>query len=146
MRRASLVLSLLAFACFLTTQASAQEHYTEGTVSRTLLLDAVPGKLNDCLADLSQNLKPMYEEMKKQGLIQDYAVSLNLATSSPDDWDVAVRIVYANLAALDGLTAKTDPITLKFYGGKEKRQAAMDKRVTLCKLSQSRLSRQITLK
>jgi hypothetical protein len=35
---------------------------------------------------------------------------------------------------------------MEFYGRKEKRQAAMDKRVTLCKLSQSRLSRQITLK
>jgi hypothetical protein len=57
-----------------------------------------------------------------------------------------VRIAFANLAALDGFTAKADPITLKFYGGKEKRQAAMDKRVTLCRLSQSRLTRQITLK
>jgi len=146
MRRTTIVVSLLALGCLLGTQASAQEHYTEGTVTRTLLLDATPGKLNDCLADLNQNVKPMYEEMKKQGLIQDYAVSLNLATSSPEDWDVALRIVYANLAALDGLVAKTDAITLKLYGGKEKRQAAMDKRVTLCKLSQNRLSRQITLK
>jgi len=146
MRRITFAVSLLAAVFLLISPVSAQEHYTEGTVTRTLLLDAVPGKLNDCLADLSKNLKPTYEEMKKQGLIQDYAVSLNLTTSSPEDWDVAVCIVYANLAALDGLIAKTDPITLKFYGGKEKRQAAMDKRVTLCKLSQSRLSRQITLK
>ncbi len=145
MKNAIIVASVFA-TLLMATHSTAQEHYTEGTVSRVLLLDAAPGKLNDCLADLRQNLKPVYEELKGQGIIQDYALSLNLTSSSPEDWDVSVRLVYANLAALDGLTAKTDPITLKFYGGKEKRQAALDKRVTLCRLSESRLTRQITLR
>ncbi|HEU0068311.1 MAG TPA: hypothetical protein VFQ26_03510 [Nitrospiraceae bacterium] len=146
MKRTIVIVSLLTVSCLPVTSALAQEHYTEGTVSRVLLFDAAPGKLNDCLADLRQNLKPVYDEMKKQGVIQDYAFSLNLTSSSPEDWDVSVRIVFANLAALDGLAAKTDPITLKFYGGKDERQKALDKRVTICRLSQSRLTRQITLK
>ena len=142
-------LGLIAVSLLVALSASAaraQEHYTEGTVARAILFRAAPGKLNDALAEMNQNLKPIYEQMKAQKLIEDYRIALNLTKANADDWDVSVRITYKNMAALDGFAAKADEITLKFYGSKEARQGAVDKRVQNLTVVGNRLVRDITLK
>jgi len=138
----------LAFTCafLFPLSAMAQEHYTERSVSRVLLLAVTPGKMNAFLGDLAENLKPVLDDEKQQGLISSYQVSLNTTKETPEDWDVAIAIQYKNMAALDGLTAKTDALSLKHYGSKEARQSATDRRVELAHLVGSRLTRQITLK
>ena len=52
---------------------------------------------------------------------------------------------YKNWAALDDLGKKTDPITLKHYGTREKAQEATDKRLQLMEVVSSRIIREITL-
>ena len=137
---------LLTCVFVLPLSALAQEQYTEGSVSRVLLLRVTPGKMEPFLTELRQNLKPVYEEEKQQGLISDYKIYLNSTKDAPEDWDVAIRIEYKDMAALDGLTAKVQELTLKRYGSKEARQKAFEKRVEMAHLVGNRLMREITLK
>lgn len=139
-------LTLLVSLSFLASQASAQEHYTEGPIWRITLVKFLPGKFNDFMIDLRQNVKRSYEEYKKQGIIMDYSISLKSTTEGPDDWNVAIAAKYKSFAALDGLTAKIDPITLKLYGSKEARQQAGTKRTEVGRLISSFLMREIELK
>jgi hypothetical protein len=50
----------------------SQEHYTLGPINRVILVDIKPGKARDFWTDLRQNLRPLYDEYKRQGLIQNY--------------------------------------------------------------------------
>ena len=125
---------------------AAQEQYTEGPVWRIFLVKAKPGKLPALLQDMRDNLRPLYEEERTQGIIMDYKLYLNSTTNGPDDWTIAIGLEYKNYAALDGLAAKTQELGLKHYGSKEARQTANDKRAELGQLVSSRLMREITLK
>jgi hypothetical protein len=124
----------------------AQEYYTEGSISRVILLKIKPGRFNAFMEDLRDNVRPVWEEEKNQGLIMDYKVYLNSTTDTPGDWDVALALQYKNYAALDGLTAKVQDLTLKHYGSKGARQEVLNKRVENAEVVASRLMREITLK
>jgi hypothetical protein len=145
MRKFSLFTFVVCF-CLLSTQASAQEHFTEGPVWRVTLVDITPGKNMEFWQDVRRNLKPIWEEYKKQGIIMDYAVHLKMTAEEPGDWDVAIAIQYKNLAALDGLGARTDPITLKAYGSADARRQANVKRTEHGRTVASFLMRQVTVK
>ena len=85
-------------------------------VWRILLVKAKPGKLPALLQDLRDNLRPLYEEERTQGIIMDYKLYLNSTTDGPHDWKNAIGIEYKNYAALDGLAAKaqkSDPKALR---------------------------------
>lgn len=141
----SLPMLVLCF-CLFSTPAKAQENFTEGAVWRVTLVDIKPGKNTEFWRDLRQNLKPIYEEYKKQGIILDYVVHIKSTTDEPGDWDIALMFQYKNFAALDGLAARTDPITLKVYGTAEARSTAGVKRTENGTTVASFLTRQITLK
>ncbi len=145
MRKLSLLCLVLLFF-FPPSLAVAQEHYTEGPIWRVFLIDVKPGKMNDFMTDLRQNVKPIYEEFKRQGVILDYTVHLKSTRSGPGDWGVAIGLKYKNYAALDGLAARTDPITLKFYSSREKRTEIASKRVENASTVSNILMREITLK
>jgi hypothetical protein len=121
----------------------AQENFTEGRVSRIVLLRINPGKGTDFWADVRQNAKPIFEEYKKQGVIVDYGFFTKATTENAEDWNVGYALDYANYAAIDGLAARTDPITLKFYGSREARTAAGIKRTENAKLVSSFLIRRV---
>ena len=147
MKRFSLTLMLLCMGLLvLHTNVAAQEHFTEGPVVRITLIDIKPGKNGDFWRDVRQNLKPIWEEYKKAGIIVDYGVSIKSTLDEPGDWDVAVAFQYRNWAALDGLGAKMDPITLKAYGSAEARTAAAVKRTEFGTTVSSFLMRNVTLK
>lgn len=126
MKKVSLLIAIsaLVFAAPL----FAQEDFTPGPISRIILYDIKPGHNADFWADVRQNLKPIYEEYKKQGVITDYGYFTKSTLDKADDWNVGLSLSYKNWGALDGLAAKTDPITLKFYGSREARTAAQMKR------------------
>src|SRR5438132_9157398 len=120
---------LLAF--LLVTGASsliAQENFTQGPVSRVILLRITPGKTTDFWADVRQNTKPVFEDYKKAGIIMNYTFFTKSTTENADDWNVGYILTYQNYAAMDGLADRTDPITLKHYGTREARTAAADRR------------------
>ncbi len=98
MKRISLV-TLFVFSTLLGTQAQTQQVATPGPVWRVRLYKVKPGKMNEFMRDLRQNTIPIYEELKKQGLIVDYKLYTNTTTDSPSDWDVAIEIAHKNWAA-----------------------------------------------
>jgi hypothetical protein len=139
-------LALLFCFCVVGGEAKAQENFTDGPIWRVILVRIKPGKNTDFWADLRKNLKPVYEEYKKEKVITDYAVYVKSTTENEGDWDVAISLQYPTFAALDGLAARTDPITLKIYGSKEARAAAAAKRPENGTLVASFLMRQVTPK
>lgn len=143
MKKLSLLI-LVACFCLPATRASAQEHFTPGPVWRITLVDIKPGKNTEFWQDLRRNLKPLWEEYKRQGIILDYAVHIKTTTEEPGDWDVAVALQYKNFAALDDLGARTDPITLKAYGTAEARREAGVRRTEYGTTVASFLMRQVT--
>ena len=72
----------------------------------------------------SVNLKPIYDEYKRAGVLVDYSVATKTSTDSENDWSVRLTLTYRNYAALDSLAAKTGPITLSHYKTAEQRTAA----------------------
>lgn len=125
-------LALAALALAITAApALAQQspNTTPTTVTRVTLVKIKPGHGDQFWADIRQNLKPVYDEQKRQGLLTDYSVATKSTTDSPDDWGVVITVTYPNWAALDTFTSRSDPITLKHYGSAANRTAAILARI-----------------
>jgi hypothetical protein len=60
-------------------------HYTLGPISRIILVDIKPGKGSEFWTDLRRNVRPLYDEYKRQGLIQDYSVSSKVLAAVRDE-------------------------------------------------------------
>ncbi len=112
--RKALSLALFVAALLSAVTAHAQNpNYNVGPVWRVTYVHIKPGQGDAFWADVRAHLKPIWEEQKKQGLITDYKLFTNSTTNSPNDWSVAVAILYANWAALDQLDAKAQSIAVQ---------------------------------
>jgi hypothetical protein len=140
------VYGLLIFLLFLAPALFAQEHYTEGPIWRIALIRVKPNHMDDYLSNLRQNLKPFYEEWKKQGMIIDYKVFFKETQENPQDWDLCLAIEYKNFAAMDGLTAKSEAVRDKILGGKQAAQQQAEKREEIREVVSSTLLREVFLK
>jgi hypothetical protein len=128
-----------------TTVGSSTAPYTEGTVWQITMVRTKPGMDDDYLKGLAKNLKAILEEEKKQGLVVSYKILLGDA-STPSDFNIMNIVEYKNMAALDGLRAKTDPIGQKIVGGEDQQREGAMKRAELREIVGSKLMREITLK
>ena len=128
-----------------TTVESSTAPYTEGTVWQITMIRTKPGMTDDYLKGLAKSLKATLEEGKKQGFIVSYKILLGEA-STPSDYNIITMVEHKNMAALDGLRAKTDPIAQKVIGGEDQQREAAMKRVELREILGSKLMREITLK
>jgi hypothetical protein len=108
---AGLLLSFLAFG----VAGAADRPYSEGTVSSVSSIRTEPGKFDDYVAWLAGPWKQRMEALKAAGVIVDYEV-YSAAPRSPQDPDLYLITVYKNMAALDDLDAKSDPIVEKMEG------------------------------
>lgn len=123
----------------------AEAPYTEGSVWQVTMVHTKPGMSDDYLRGLAKSLKATLEEQKKQGFVLSYKILLGQA-ATPGDFDIINLVEYKNMAALDGLREKTDPIAAKLIGGEDQlRQAAM-KRAEIREIMGSKVMREITLK
>jgi hypothetical protein len=50
--------------------------------------------MDDYLTALQREIKPFYDEAKRQGAIVDYKIFLKETKSDPKDWDVAIAVLY----------------------------------------------------
>jgi hypothetical protein len=114
---------------------------TAGPVLRVSYFKINPGMGQESGRDLRQHLVPIWEAEKAAGAILSYGVVTNQTADSPDDWNIAFAVYYANFAALDSLGARTGPITLRHYGSAEARTAAGDHRAEIRTLVRSNLMR-----
>jgi hypothetical protein len=126
-------------------QAEDDHAYTEGPVMTVSFIRTEPGKFDEYVRYLSNTYKKVMEEYKKQGIIMDYAV-YNAVPRNPQDPDLILTITYKNMAALDDLQARTDPIDKKVWGSLSQADAAMAERGKLRTDMGSQLVRQLFLK
>lgn len=112
------------FLCAFSVSAQTTGNTTPGPVWRVQYFRVHLGKMNDVLMDMRKNLRPVYDEAKKQGVIVEYKIYTNQTQSSPDDWNLALAIAFKNWGAIDDSNAKFNAISLKHYGSQEKLDAA----------------------
>lgn len=106
---------VLALGLGASVQAQEALPYTEGPVAEVTAVDVVDGEFDNYMQYLQSQYKPVLEAQKKAGIIVEYAVYQN-QTGSDEDADLYLVVVYPNMAALDGLRDRVDPITTKVSG------------------------------
>jgi hypothetical protein len=138
---------LFAVTLFTALPAGAQSpNYDVGPVWRVNYYHIKPGQAEGFWKDFREQVKPVYEALKKEGMLTDYKVWLNVVTDHPDDWDVAVGLLIPNYAAIDQLDTKAATIAAKHYGSREAMIEAGKKRNDLRVVVSSRLAREVTPK
>ena len=138
---AGLLLSFLAVGI----AGAAERPYSEGTVQNVASIRTEPGKFDDYVAWLAGPWKQMMEAQKAAGLIVDYAV-YSTTPRSPQDADIYLITVYKNMAALDDLDAKSDPIMEKLQGSLAEQNKAYVERGKIRTVIGSELIREAVLK
>ena len=147
MKRAlKLAVAALCFSLLSLATATAQDQYTEGSVERVTLVHILPGHFDAFMADIKNNLKPIWEAEKSAGLIEGYQIFFNQTKASIDDWDIGFSFTYKNMAALDGLGMKVLDLRMKQYGDKSKEQQVINQRVENARAVASYLIRNVTMK
>jgi hypothetical protein len=141
-----LTVGLLCLSLLLLAGASAQDQYNEGPVERVSLYRILPGHFTAAMADLKNNVQPIWEAEKANGIIEGYQIFFNQTKASIDDWDMGIALTYKNMASLDGLGMKILDLRMKHYGDKSKEQQVIDKRVENIQQVSSYLIRDVTLK
>jgi hypothetical protein len=141
-----LSLCALGLLMIVAMQALAQEHFTEGPVWQVSLIRVKPNQQDAYLASIRQKSKPFLDELKQQGLIMDYKWFLKGTKHDPQDWDMALGLQFKNFAALDGLTAKEEPIRDKIFGQKRAAIIVGQQREEIREVLATFLMREITLK
>ncbi|MGO4552140.1 hypothetical protein AB4059_13715 [Lysobacter sp. 2RAF19] len=101
------LLSLVAIPAF--AQDSA---YTEGTVTNVSAIKVVDGQFENYMDYLSKNWRPVMEEAKKAGYVLDYHV-YGAQAHNPQEADLYLVVTYPNMAMLDGMDKKMQPIQEK---------------------------------
>ena len=128
-----------------TTTAASMAPYTEGPVWEITMVRTKAGMSDDYLKNIAQAYKSTNEEAKKQGVIIDYKVLIGDAANR-DDFDILLMVQYKNMAALDGLREKTDPIATKLIGGEDAQRQGSLKRMEIRDILGNKTMREITLK
>ena len=119
--------------------------YTEGPVWTITMVRTKAGLADDYLKQISGTVKPVYEEEKKQKIIVDYKI-LEGDAMGPQDYNILIMVEYPNMAALDGLRDKMDPIIEKVMGSEDQRRATAVKRLDIREILGTKTMREITLK
>ena len=125
--------------------SAADRPYTEGAVLNVSSIRTEPGMFDSYMEFLATTYKQNMEAQKAAGIILDYSV-YTAVPRGPDDPDIYLVTVYKNMAALDGLSQKTDPIMQKLFGDMSQRSAATIARGKMRSSLGSELIRELKLK
>lgn len=104
-----------------------------------------PGMADRYDNDLRANWKRTMDEAKRQGLILSYK-TLYSQPGDRDDWDVLVMVEYRNMAALDHLRERFDPIMTRMMGDQGERESRSLKREEVREVVGGRLAREFMLR
>jgi hypothetical protein len=133
----------LAFASVCSAQSDAP--YTEGPIWNITMVKTKAGMGDEYLKGLAKTLKVGLDEAKKQGLVLDYKILLGNA-ATPQDFDILTMVESKNMAALDNVREKADPIFRKIVGTPDEQRAMAVKRLDIREIIGEKLMREITLK
>ena len=142
--RKALLATILAATLFAALPAFAQNpNFDPGPVWRVTYYHIKSGQGDAFWKDFRENTKPIFEELKKAGLISEYKVFTNPVTDHPDDWNVAISISYPNYAALDQIAAKGATIVNKHFGSRDAALASGKKLDEVREVVASHLAREV---
>lgn len=119
--------------------------YTEGPVWTLTMIRTKAGLSDDYFRQISATVKPAYEAEKSQKIILDYKI-LQGDSMGPNDYNIVIMVEYPNMAGLDGLRDKTDPILEKVMGSEDQRRQLAVKRLDIRDILGTKTMREITLK
>ena len=119
--------------------------YTEGVVWTITFVKTKAGLSDDYFRQISQTVKPAYESAKSQKVILDYKI-LDGDAMGTNDFNIMIMVAYPNMAALDGLRDKMDPILEKVMGSEDQRRTMAVKRLDIREILGNKTMREITLK
>ncbi len=141
------IVALAALSLGIASLCSAQSDapYTEGPVWNITMVKAKYGMGDEYLKGLAKTFTGTLDEAKKQNLILDYKILLG-AAATPQDFDILLMVESKNMAALDNVREKADPIARKIVGTLDQQQAIAVKRLDIREIMGSKLMREITLK
>lgn len=125
--------------------ALAERPYTEGNVVTVTSARTEPGMQNAYMKYLSTTFKQLMEEQKKAGILVSYSI-YTAVPRGPGDADVYLVQVYKNMAALDGLSERTDAIAERLVGDMDKQSAATVERGKLRTILGTQMMREAVLK
>ena len=126
-------------------RAQSDAPYTEGPVWTVTMVKAKAGMTDEYLKGLAKTFTGAMDEAKKQDLMMAYKILLGNA-ATPQDFDILLMVQSKNMAALDGLREKTDPIARKVEGTPDQQRATQTKRLEIREIIGSKNMREITLK
>ncbi|MFZ0008015.1 MAG: hypothetical protein WAK94_07240 [Steroidobacteraceae bacterium] len=146
MKRFTLLLSTAILTTSTSLALAQEDHaYTEGRVLVVNFVRTQPGMFDEYMRYLDKTYKPVLDEAKKEGIVVDWAI-YEARARDPQDADLVFTISYKNMAALDSLQARMDPLAKKAFGSLPKASAAAVDREKLRKELGSQLVRQLILK
>jgi len=147
MRRLAAVIVMLVVASLtLVPPGSAQSTpYKEGSVWAMQFLRVRPGKFDDYLNWVRGNALPFFEAARKKGLILSYRF-VTVPAFGRDDWDVVSMVEYKNMAALDDLREKFEPLREQIAGSPAERRAMTAERNELRDEIGTKLGRELILR
>jgi hypothetical protein len=104
------ILPAILLPCLVSAGIAQQPRpYTEGPVLTFEYIRTKPGMFDKYIEYLDGNYKRIMDAQKKAGVILDYAVYASPGITE-SDWDVLLVTTFKNMAALDNLQDRTEPI------------------------------------
>jgi len=142
---AALAVTALSMSAISSALADDSKAYTEGTVIEVTAVRTKPGMFVLYMKWLDTTGKQLREDEKKAGLILDYAV-YGALPRSPHDPDIYLVITYKNMAALDGLSDRVEPLQKKIWATREAGAKAAADRESMREILGTELMRRLDLK
>jgi hypothetical protein len=146
MRKVLPMLVLTATLLMAGAMLAQNPNYEVGPVWRVTYYSIKPGEGDAFWKDFRENIKPVYDEYKKAGLIVEYKAFVNPILDHPHDWDVAIGLLYPNYAALDQLDTKGASVVVKHYGSRDAAFESAKKRAEIREVIASHLAREVMVK
>lgn len=119
--------------------------YSEGSVVELSYIKVKPGMFDAYLKWLSTDWKQLNAELMKAGIILDAKV-YSCTARNPHEADLVLAVTYKNMAALDNLDDRSEPIFEKFWSSREKANEAAIDREKMREVLGSELVRELVLK
>src|SRR5579859_667670 len=111
-------MAVLAAATLSVARADDAKYYTDGTVSTVTSIRTKPGMFDAYMKWLDTTGKQLRDEEKKAGIIVGYEV-YSVMPRSPQDPDLYLVVTYKNMAALDGLDDREEPLMKKIWATRD---------------------------
>jgi hypothetical protein len=141
----ALAVAVMSISTMSSALADDSKSYTEGTVTNVSSVRTKPGMFDAYMKWLDTTYKQLMEEEKKAGIIVDYVVYFAVPRS-PHDPDLYLTVTFKNMAALDGLDDRLEPIERKVWATRDAANKADADRESMREILGSQLIRHLNLK